>query len=234
MNNNKSILSSYLREIVYGGTDGIITTFAVVAGFSGANLGNNSLELSIATVLLFGLANLFADASSMGLGNYLSIRSEKDVSNKYLKQINNYINQDTDSAFANSLEILKTKGFDHKSAHDIVTSYKTNKPFWAEFLMNYKLNIPNSEKVNPVITGIITFLSFMFFGVIPLIPYFFIDQVNINFIGSVFFSLSALILLGIIRWKVSEEAIRKSLVELVILGSVAASVAFLVGTFFKF
>ena len=60
----------YLRDLVYGAIDGIITTFAVVAGVAGA-------ELSARTVLILGVANLLADGFSMGAGNYLGIRSEE-------------------------------------------------------------------------------------------------------------------------------------------------------------
>lgn len=59
----------YLREIVYGANDGIITTFAVVAGVTGA-------DLSPLVALILGLANLFGDGVSMGAGNYLSLKSE--------------------------------------------------------------------------------------------------------------------------------------------------------------
>ena len=72
-----SSLSTYIKEFVYGGNDGIVTTFAVVSGFSGANIGEHTLNFSIASVLLFGFANLFADGAAMGLGNFLSINSAK-------------------------------------------------------------------------------------------------------------------------------------------------------------
>jgi VIT1/CCC1 family predicted Fe2+/Mn2+ transporter len=61
----------YLAEVIYGANDGIVTTFAVVAGVAGAAL-NPSI------VLVLGLANLFADGFSMGMSNYLSRRSEMD------------------------------------------------------------------------------------------------------------------------------------------------------------
>ena len=70
-------LSGYLKEIVYGASDGIVTTFAVVAGFTGAQSGINQFPVVI--VLIFGFANLLADAFSMGLGNVLSILADKDV-----------------------------------------------------------------------------------------------------------------------------------------------------------
>ena len=51
---NISKFASNVKEIVYGGTDGIITTFAVVSGFSGASLGSHALDFSLITVLIFG------------------------------------------------------------------------------------------------------------------------------------------------------------------------------------
>lgn len=62
-------LGHYLRDVVYGATDGIVTTFAVVAGAAGA-------DLSPWAALALGFANLLADGVSMGAGNYLSLRSE--------------------------------------------------------------------------------------------------------------------------------------------------------------
>ncbi|WP_255150599.1 VIT1/CCC1 transporter family protein [Halorarius halobius] len=61
----------YLAEVIYGANDGIVTTFAVVAGVAGA-------ALSPSIVLVLGTANLFADGFSMGMSNYLSRRSEED------------------------------------------------------------------------------------------------------------------------------------------------------------
>lgn len=66
----RELFEHYLRDLVYGANDGIITTFAVVAGVAGANL-------SPRIVLILGFANLVADGFSMGASNYLSIRSEE-------------------------------------------------------------------------------------------------------------------------------------------------------------
>ena len=66
------IARHYIRDIVYGANDGIITTFAVVAGVTGGALSSNA-------VLIVGAANLFADGLSMGVGSYLSIRSHESA-----------------------------------------------------------------------------------------------------------------------------------------------------------
>ena len=66
------IARHYIRELIYGANDGIITTFAVVAGVAGGGL-------SLRVVLIIGAANLFADGLSMAAGNYLSIQSRESV-----------------------------------------------------------------------------------------------------------------------------------------------------------
>jgi len=67
-----AIARHYIRDVVYGANDGLITTFAVVAGVTGGGL-------SARTMLVIGAANLFADGLSMGVGNYLSIRSNESA-----------------------------------------------------------------------------------------------------------------------------------------------------------
>ena len=62
----------YIRELIYGANDGIVTTFAVVAGVSGGGL-------PLRVVLIIGAANLFADGLSMAAGNFLSIRAHESV-----------------------------------------------------------------------------------------------------------------------------------------------------------
>ena len=60
----------YLPQMVYGAVDGTVTTFAVVAGATGGDLTN-------ATIIILGLANLFADGASMSISAYLAAKSEK-------------------------------------------------------------------------------------------------------------------------------------------------------------
>ena len=62
----------YIRDLVYGANDGVITTFAVVSAVVGGSLSTRA-------VLVVGIANLFADGLSMGVGNYLSIRSHESA-----------------------------------------------------------------------------------------------------------------------------------------------------------
>lgn len=69
-------IKKYLPEFVYGGMDGAVTTFAVVAGASGA-------ALSSVIVLILGFANLIGDGFSMSVGNYLSVKSQNEMRQKH-------------------------------------------------------------------------------------------------------------------------------------------------------
>jgi len=63
--------ASFLGDAVFAASDGIVTTFAIVAGSEGASLGNS-------VVLILGFANLFADGISMAAGRFLGVKSEID------------------------------------------------------------------------------------------------------------------------------------------------------------
>lgn len=226
-----SPFSTYLREIVYGGNDGIVTTFAVVAGFSGANLSSAN-GLGYMTVLLFGLANLFADASSMGLGNLLSMRAEQDrykqEREKELKEIKHNISiekQETE-------QLLMTKGFSQKHAEELTLIYASNTDYWADFMMRYELEMSDPTNENPVLTGGVTFASFIIFGSIPLIPYFIFGNHENTFYFAMVATCIALLLLGLLRWRVTKDSLIRSVGEIIIIGGISAAIAYFVGTLF--
>ena len=62
----------YIGDLIYGTNDGLLTSYAIVAGVSGG-------ALSSTAVLIVGIANLFADGLSMGVGNFLSIRARESA-----------------------------------------------------------------------------------------------------------------------------------------------------------
>lgn len=66
-----ALIGQHLRDVVYGGLDGTVTTFAVMAGATGANLPTS-------TIIILGLANLLADGFSMGMGSYMGEKSEQE------------------------------------------------------------------------------------------------------------------------------------------------------------
>ncbi len=232
----QSPFTSYFKEIVYGGIDGIITTFAVVAGFSGAALtGHATLELTSLVLLLFGLANLFADGVSMGLGNYLSIRSDQKLYESIRVRERHEIEHQPDQEAEETVTILMSYGFTEIDARAITILYRKNPEYWVDFMMNNELRIPDPREDNALSSGVATLIAFLCFGAIPLIPFIAMPSFDPNaiFPVSVIGTATALALLGYFKAKVSGGTLYRSMAEVVLVGGIAAGVAFGVGTIFS-
>jgi len=233
---NLTAIQDYFKEVIYGGIDGIVTTFAVVAGFSGAALMNETTtQLSFLIVLLFGLANLFADAASMGLGNFLSVRSEQDLYAISRRKEAKRIGTNPEEEEALTTKLLQEQGFGKEDATTLAQMYRTNPEYWLSFIMTHQYDMVDPRGENPVYTGLATFVSFMIFGAVPLLP--FILMPSGDAVTAFWFSsagtFAALVTLGLLKWRVIGSRLWPSLREVVLVGGTAAVLAFLVGTFFR-
>lgn len=231
-----SAFADYFKEVIYGGIDGIVTTFAVVAGFTGAAFSSNeTAQISFLVVLLFGLANLFADAASMGLGNFLSVRSEKDLYFAKRRKEVSEVRNEAERERGETMTILAEKGFSPEQAATLTDIYATNEEYWVDFMMQHEHEVSDPRGENEMLTGFATFISFMVFGAIPLLPFMVQTEgvASEAFMYSSFGTLIALVLLGLLKWRVIGTRLVPSLVEVVLVGSVAAVLAFFVGTFFS-
>ena len=230
----KEKFKDYFKEVIYGGIDGIVTTFAVVSGFAGAALSTDAATtLTFATVLLFGLANLFADAASMGLGNYLSVRSEKDLYSSVRKKEESGIAASPENEKQQTISILMEKGFSAEDAGVLANTYSHNKEYWLDFMMQHKQEQSDPRGENEIMTGFTTFLSFMVFGSIPLLPFILQESGDpkLVFMYSCIGTFFALVALGILKWRVIGDKLKASLIEVVLVGGTAAVLAYFVGTF---
>lgn len=229
-----SPISEYLKEIVYGGNDGIVTTFAVVAGFNGASLGAESAQVGVISVVLFGLANLLADGSAMGLGNFLSVRSEQHLYRKHQAKEKKEIKNEPSAEYAETILILQNKGISKSDAQAFADLYEKNPDFWLEFMMDHELEMSNPLNDNPSLKAIATFGSFVIFGGIPLLPYFFQKgDLSELFMSSCIATFGALALLGLLRWSVTREKWYRAIGETILLGGISALIAYWVGSWFR-
>ncbi len=230
----QSKFEEFIKETVYGGIDGIVTTFAVVAGFAGyASLeGGDPTQITILAVLVFGLANLFADGFAMGVGEFLSARSEKKLYDKARRTEERVIAKECHSEVENSVQILVKQGFTQEQSEHLVNIYKTNPEYWVDFIMRYdrEMEVPDDSPFN---NAVATFLSFVVFGFLPLIPYFLPGlESAVTFYLSAIAATIALGILGMLRAHITKENIGLSVAETVFLGAIAGSVAYFVGSLF--
>lgn len=238
MNNAKqnrhrvSTVQEYLKQIIYGGNDGIVTTFAIVAGFAGAG-ADGAAQIGAVAVLLFGIANLLADATAMGLGEFLSARSQQDVYNATHLNERSEIESNPATRRAAMMANLSSRGVCEKDAEQLTDVMLRNPEFMADYMMQYELGMPNPSANSAIMNGLFTFGSFIALGAVPLFPYFVMEPTQTTFRLSVAATLAALTSLGLLRWKVTNESMLRCVGETVLVGGICALVAFGVGMVFR-
>lgn len=219
---------NYLAEFVYGGIDGSITTFAVVAGAVGAGLDN-------AIIIILGFANLFADGFSMSIGAYMSAKSEKQNFHKQ-KAIEYWEVENMPETERDEIrDIYKEKGFEEPLLSQVVEVITKDKDRWVDVMMKYELGLIEEEK-SPFQTGLYTFISFLIIGLIPLLV-FVADYINIDvthkFLWSSILTGIGFIIIGFLKSKVTNNSVIKGISETLLLGALAALVAYFVGDFLE-
>ncbi len=214
----------YLGEFVYGGIDGCVTTFAVVAGAVGA-----SLESSV--IIILGFANLLADGFAMSVGAYLSSKSEKENYNKHkdieLWEIDNLPEKEKEEIRV----IYREKGFEGEMLEKIVKTITADVDRWVNVMMKEELQMME-DKRNPLLIGSMTFASFILIGIIPLIVYvikFMSGWGEQLFMWSSIFTAVGFTLIGSLKAYVTKNKIWRSILETLLLGTLAAMVAYFVG-----
>jgi len=215
----------FLGEFVYGGIDGSVTTFAVVAGSAGA-----SLDSSI--IIILGFANLIADGFSMSVGSYLSNKSELENFEKH-EQIEYWEVENLPEAERDEIrEIYKAKGFEGKLLDDVVDVITSDKDRWVDVMMKEELEMMKQSK-SPVAMGAVTFFSFILVGLIPLLIYVidYISEAEMQYLfrTSIILTTIAFILIGLLKSFVNEKSMLKGISETLFLGSAAAVLAYYVG-----
>ena len=215
---------AYLGEFVYGGIDGCVTTFAVVAGAVGAGLGSD-------VILILGFANLLADGFAMSVGAYLSARSEKDVYQKHRASEYWQIDNEHDSAVEDIRQAYRDKGFEGELLEQVVAVITANKDRWVDVMMKEELEMIDTSK-SPWKMGLATFISFILVGLIPLMTYvwdFFSPIESDLFLIASCLTGVGFIFIGIMKTYVTETTAWKGVLETLSLGAFAAVVAYYVG-----
>jgi VIT1/CCC1 family predicted Fe2+/Mn2+ transporter len=155
---------SNLGDFVLGAIDGAITTFAVVAGAVGADLGAG-------IVVVLGLANLLADGFSMGVGVFLGQRAEHQQADALRESASRHIDIYPEGARDAVRQIFIARGFEGDALDFAVATVTSNRETWLHEIMHEVHNISDEHK-SAGKAGLVTFLAFLLVGTIPLLVYF--------------------------------------------------------------
>ncbi|MCH7828804.1 VIT1/CCC1 transporter family protein [Patescibacteria group bacterium] len=212
---------TYIGDLVFGANDGIITTFAVVAGAAGA-------LLSPGIIIILGLANLIADGFSMGASNFLSLRSQRDFVKLQRKKEEWEVKHFPEIEREEIRSILLHWGIPREHVEPATNAITRDEKRWVDLMMREELDLKEEEPGSPAQHGFATFLAFIIAGFFPLIPYL-LPQVPNQFLLSSVVAGVAFFGVGAARSLVTAAPPLKAGLEMLLIGGLAAAVAFGIG-----
>jgi VIT1/CCC1 family predicted Fe2+/Mn2+ transporter len=212
--------SEAVRDMVIGMSDGLTVPFALAAGLSGAAAANH-------IVITAGMAELAAGAIAMGLGGYLAARSDREhfetEQARERAETESIPSKERDEV----AEILIDYGVPEDKVHMIVDSISADRERWVEFMMRFELGLEKPDPGRALRSALTIGGSYVFGGLIPLVPYMLTATVTTGLAVSAGFTAAALLVFGFVKGRMtgSRRPLRSGLQTLAI-GGLAASAAF--------
>lgn len=214
---------NYLRDWIYGGIDGSVTTFAIVSGVSGA-------QLSPWIILVLGFANLFADGFSMAASNFLGTKAEQEDLERLEVVENRHIDLAPEGEREEVRQIFQQKGFADEELSQIVLLVTSERKRWVRTMLTEEYGLPSKVR-SPWVAALSTFSAFLLCGLIPLLPYLFQSAhaftLSLTMTGAVFFAIGS----AKSRWSTASW-LRSGLITLAV-GAIAAGLAYAAGVILR-
>lgn len=222
-----------LKPLIFGGLDGILTAFAIVAGAAGGSLSPN-------TILILGFSNIFADALSMGVGEFLSSKAENEwilsEREREMWEMENY----PEGEVKEMEDIYVERGMLREDAKLVVETMSKYKDFFVNVMMaeELELKVPEDDHVTESFKeGIVMFCSFAAFGAFPLLGYVIIPASFPNLPPESLFTCACIVTgivlfaMGCVKSLFSTSKWYFCGLETLLLGGACASVAYSIGQY---
>jgi VIT1/CCC1 family predicted Fe2+/Mn2+ transporter len=215
---------NYLRDWIYGGIDGAVTTFAVVTGVAGA-------QLSTWVILALGFANLFGDGFSMAASNYLGTKAEHDDWHRLEEIENRHIDLAPEGEREEVRQIFERKGFEGSDLERVVTLMTATRERWVRTMLTHEYGLPHEVR-SPLIAAICTFSAFLVCGLIPLLPYLLTNKHSLWL--SIGLTAIVFVVIGSVKSRWSTASWARSGLTTLLVGAVAALLAYATGMTMKY
>jgi VIT1/CCC1 family predicted Fe2+/Mn2+ transporter len=218
---HETAANSVLRPIVFGANDGLVSNLALVMGVAGANP-----EPSI--IVLAGIAGLIAGAFSMGVGEYISVQSQRELLDFQIAFQRKQLREAREQERTILMRIYRERGFSEDEAARFTDTVFEEEEHAVRILIFEEVGLDERSIGSPMAAAIGSFLAFTGGALIPLIPYL-LATGDPAFYTSIAVSLVALALLGTGIATLTRRPWIYGSVRQMLLGGIAAAVTFGVG-----
>lgn len=218
--------SEMLRDVVIGMSDGLTVPFALAAGLSGAVSNSN-------IIVIAGIAEIVAGSIAMGLGGYLSGKTEQDHYHNEEKREAYEVDNLREVEIAETKEFFANIGLSTSVQEQATEEIAKDKERWVDFMMKYELGLekPNPKRARNAALNI--GLSYIAGGIIPLSPYFFISDSTEALKYSVVATLLCLFVFGYFKSRITGINPLLGAIRVTLIGALAAGAAFGVAKLFE-
>jgi VIT1/CCC1 family predicted Fe2+/Mn2+ transporter len=214
-----------IREVIFGMQDGVLTTLGIVTGVGAASPER-------ATILLTGIVALLVGTISMGVGEYLGGKSEREVVRNAIRQEQREMIEKPDDEFHEQVAYYRLKGFTPEEATMIVTRLATNPDIWLQEMMRDEFGIdPRIAEGGGTRASFAMAGSFASGAVVPLIGYLFPVSYGVSLAIGIALAALGLFAIGAFAGRLSNRNPALKGLELVAFGAVVFGVSFVAGHF---
>jgi vacuolar iron transporter family protein len=217
--------SDFIKDIVIGMSDGLTVPFALAAGLSGAVANTNIITTA-------GIAEIVAGSIAMGLGGYLAGQTEVEHYDAELKREYEEVERVPETEKEEVKEVFAHYGLDENTQNLVVEALSKDKDKWVDFMMKFELGLEKPD-INRARNSALTIgIAYIVGGIIPLSPYFFVQDAHIGLNYSVILTLITLFVFGFFKSKVTGQNPLKGAFKVMLIGAAAAGAAFYVAKLF--
>lgn len=210
-----------IREVIYGATDGLVTSLGFVIGVFGA-LHESRI------ILIAGIAGASAGALSMGFSAFISSKSQKEFFLAEIERERREIEEMPDKEREEVRRIYQAKGFKGQELEMVVSRITANPGVWLRCMMEEELGLILSSFDTPWIVGGVTAASYGAAAFLPIVPYTLMSPLA-AFPWSVAISIATLFALGVGKTRLTHTSPLKAGFELMMVGLIAALVGYGIG-----
>lgn len=212
---------SRIRQLVFGSLDGLLVPLGVVSAVAG---GTNSSK----AVIVAGIAEAFAGALSMGAGEFISGRAEAQVQQTEVNKELEEIRTAPEYELHEMAQLLEHEGIGAEDATRIAGTLVRYPQSYHKTMVEKELGLQIDPQTVKIPEALTMGVSYVVGSIFPLIAYFFLPVPQALPV-SIVLTVVALVVVGIIKGKLADLNLIRSILEVVVVGGVSAGGGYLLG-----